>query len=302
MKGIIFDIQNYAIYDGPGIRTTIFFKGCPLKCVWCHNPESQELKPQISYFSEKCLGCGTCVAVCPNNAIQLVNGKAIRDRELCTVCGTCVAACPNNVLEIIGKEMSVNELIEIVIRDKPFYDNSGGGVTISGGEPTIQAPFLFELLEALKNEKIHTAIETCGYFKENLNPKLINLVDLFLFDIKHINSEIHLHYTGVNNERILANFKMLLSKVGNERIIPRIPLIPNVNIDLNIINSIAEFLREINYNGPIHLMPYNKLAKTKYEKIGKGESYKEMGDLTEAMINKITETFEHQSFKVMINH
>ncbi len=302
MKGIIFDIQNYAIYDGPGIRTTIFLKGCPLKCIWCQNPESQEMKPQLSYFYEKCVGCGACISVCPNNAIQLIDGKVLRDREHCTVCGSCVNACPNNVREIIGKYMTIEELVEIVVRDKPFYDNSGGGVTISGGEPTMQAEFLFELLRALKSNNIHTAIETCGYFNGELIPKLIDLVDLFLFDIKHMNPDSHLNFTGVSNEIILSNFNKILSKVGNEKIISRIPLIPSININLDEINAIAEFLRDANYNGPIHLMPYNKLAKTKYEKIGKGELYKDMGNLTEVLINKIVEIFELKSFQVIINH
>ena len=302
MKGIIFDIQNYAIYDGPGIRTIIFLKGCPLTCIWCQNPESQELNPQLSYFSEKCIGCGTCVAVCPNDALQLIDKKVIRDKDKCTVCGQCINACPQNVRDIIGKYVSVEELIELVVRDKPFYDNSGGGVTISGGEPTVQLEFLLNLLGALKNEKIHTAIETCGYFNDDIIPKLVNLVDLFLFDIKHIDSNRHRNYTGVSNEKILTNFRTILSKVGNERIIPRIPLIPSVNTDEKVINKIGEFLRGANYNGPIHLMPYNKLARTKYEKIGRAELYRDMGDLTEEMIKQIIETLEQQTFKVIINH
>ena len=302
MKGIVFDIQNYAIYDGPGIRTIIFLKGCPLTCIWCQNPESQELKPQLSYFSEKCVGCGTCIAVCPNNALQLIDAKVIRDQDRCTVCGECVNACPYNVRDIIGKYVSVEELIELVVRDKPFYDNSGGGVTISGGEPTMQLEFLQNLLEALKNEKIHTAIETCGYFNDDIIPKLVNLVDLFLFDIKHIDSKIHCNYTGVPNDRILTNFKSILLKVGSERIIPRIPLIPSVNTDKDVISKIGQFLFEANYKGPIHLMPYNKLARTKYEKIGKAEYYRDMGDLTEDMIKEIIETLGQQSFQVIINH
>ncbi|MFX0009255.1 MAG: glycyl-radical enzyme activating protein [Candidatus Hermodarchaeota archaeon] len=302
MKGIVFDIQNYAIYDGPGIRTIIFLIGCPLKCIWCQNPESQELKPQLSYFSEKCIGCGSCVAVCPNNALQLIDGKVIRDQARCTVCGQCVNACPHSVRDIIGKYVSVEELVELVKRDKIFYDNSGGGVTISGGEPTMQLEFLLNLLEALKNVKIHTAIETCGYFREDIIPKLSNLVDLFLFDIKHIDSEIHCNFTGVPNDRILTNFKSILSKVGNKRITPRIPLIPSVNTNKDIISKIGQFLFEAKYKGPIHLMPYNKLARTKYEKIGKADLYRDMGDLTEETIKKIIETLEQQSFQVIVNH
>ena len=302
MKGIIFDIQNYAIYDGPGIRTIIFLKGCPLKCVWCQNPESQKLNPQISYFKEKCLRCGNCIDACPNDALQLLNDEITRNKELCTICGSCVEACPNDVMEIIGKEISIAELVEIALRDKSFYDNSGGGITISGGEPTIQIEFLLELLKALKEHDIHTAIETCGYFKEDLIEDLVNCVDLFLFDIKHMDMQKHTHFTGVSNEKILANFSKILFKVGNERIIPRIPLIPGVNIDENTINSIASFLHGINYTGPIHLMPYNKLAKTKYEKVGMGDLYKDRGDLTDKNLKEITDMFEKHSYQVVINH
>jgi len=302
MNGIVFDIQNYAIYDGPGIRTLIFLKGCPLNCVWCQNPESQKLNPQISYFKEKCLLCESCVKSCPNDALKLINDEIVRDEDLCTVCGNCVEACPNNVMEKIGKERSVEELVEIVLRDKPFYDNSGGGVTITGGEPTMQTNFLLELLKLLKKKGIHTAIETCGYFNEDLIENLVENVDLFLFDIKHINSNIHKDFTGVKNDRILNNFKKLFLKVGNERIIPRIPLIPGVNTDLNTLNETALYLKCLNYSGPIHLMPYNKLAKTKYEKIGMGALYRDMGDLTDHKLIEITKIFEQYSFKVIINH
>ncbi len=302
MKGIIFDIQNYAIYDGPGIRTLFFLKGCPLKCVWCQNPESQKLNPQVSYFEEKCLKCENCVNACPNSALQLENDKIVRNEELCTTCGTCVEACPNNVMEIIGKDISIEELVEIALRDKPFYDNSEGGVTISGGEPTVQIEFLLEFLKALQEKGIHIAIETCGYFNNDFIDDLIQTVNLFLFDIKHIDSEIHKKYTTVPNNKILENFSILHSKIGSERIIPRVPIIPGVNTDENTINSIAYFLKEIGYNGPVHLMPYNKLAKTKYEKVGMGYLYKDMGELTEENLQKITKRFEQHSISVVINH
>jgi len=302
MKGIVFDIQNYAIYDGPGIRTLIFLKGCPLKCLWCQNPESQKLYPQISYFKENCLLCETCVKSCPNNALRLIDDEIKRDTDHCILCGSCVAACPNKVMEIIGKEYSIEDLIEIALRDKPFYDNSGGGVTISGGEPTMQFNFLLELLKALKNKGIHIAIETCGYFNEDLRKDLIDNVDLFLFDIKHIDNKRHKEFTGEKNNIILSNFSNILSKTGIERIIPRIPLIPGVNTDEITIKSIISFLKNINYSGQIHLMPYNKLAKTKYEKVGMGNLYRDMGELTEEDLKKITDLFEQHSFQVVINH
>ena len=302
MKGIIFDIQNYAIYDGPGIRTIIFLKGCPLKCDWCQNPESQKLLPEMSYFKDKCQLCEICVNACPNNALQLLNDEIKRDKALCTTCGICSEMCPNLVMEIVGRNISVEELVEIVVRDKPFYDNSGGGATISGGEPTLQIDFLLELLKELKKQGIHTAIETCGYFNEDLICELVKYIDLFLFDIKLIDNEKHKEFTGVLNEKILENFSKIFSKVGNERINPRIPLIPGVNTDLSAIQQIIIFLQRINYNGQIHLMPYNKLTKTKYEKVGMGDIYKDRGDLTAEALKKIARLFEQHSYEVIINH
>ena len=302
MKGIVFDIQNYAIYDGPGIRTIIFLKGCPLKCEWCQNPESQKLSPEMSYFKEKCQLCEICVKACPNNALQLIDNEIRRDKALCITCGICSEKCPNQVMEIVGRDISVEEISDIVLKDKPFYDNSGGGATISGGEPTLQINFLLDLLKALKKQGIHTAIETCGYFNEDLISELIKYVDLFLFDIKLIDTEKHKQFTGVFNEKILTNFSKIFSKVGSERIIARIPLIPGVNTDESSIQQIISFLHEISYNGQIHLMPYNKLTKTKYQKVGMGDLFKDMGDLTDENLNEITKLFEKNSYDVIINH
>ncbi|MHA1725588.1 MAG: glycyl-radical enzyme activating protein [Promethearchaeota archaeon] len=302
MKGIIFDISHYAIYDGPSIRTIIFLKGYPLRCVWCYNPESQLMEPQISYFQEKCRRCGLCVENCPNNALQMSEEGVIRTQSLCKHCYTCIKMFPHRVMERIGEEKTVEEIIEIVRIDLPFYVNFGGGVTISGGEPTMQSKFLIALLEALKEENIHAAIETCGYFSESLLEKLNPLVDLFLFDIKHTDPLVHQQFTGVSNEKILVNFKKLIALKGNDGLIARIPLIPGFNTDLNSIEQIIQLFKDIRYEGAVHLMPYNKMAKTKYEKIGRAEDYKDMGDFTDKMLQFIVQKFQDHDFTVVVNH
>jgi pyruvate formate lyase activating enzyme len=301
MKGIIFDIQHYAIFDGPGIRTLVFLKGCPLCCKWCHNPESQLLEPQLSYFQEKCELCGKCVESCDKNALKIIEDAVIWDKDLCDMCGKCVETCPNNVLEIIGEKKEVEEIVEIVSRDKIFYEDSGGGVTITGGEPTTQLPFLVELLTNFKKKGIQTAIETCGYFNENIIENLTQLVDLFLFDIKLIDPEKHIKYTCVSNKKILNNFKKIYDQVGSKRIICRIPLIPEINTNKKDIDQIITFLKDIDYRGAVHLMPYNKMAKTKYEKIGRSQDYIDFGDLKEKKIGIIIEEIEKESYEVICN-
>ena len=302
MHGIVFDIQHYAIYDGPGIRTTVFLKGCPLRCAWCHNPESQREAPEISYFRERCRECGSCVAACPAGALQLTDHGVLRDVRLCRACATCVEACPNGARELIGREMSVAEVVDAVVRDKPFYDNSGGGVTLSGGEPTMQRDFLLQLLAALKREGLHTALETCGFFQDNVVDLLVGLVDLFLYDIKQIDTEAHRQFTGVSSERVLTNFTAILGRVGSQRLLPRVPVIPGFNAGLEVLDGITDFLRQAGYSGPVHLIPYNRMARTKYEKVGMGSKYADMGDLNPSQLQAIIDRLEQQSFAVVCNH
>jgi pyruvate formate lyase activating enzyme len=327
VRGIVFDIQHYAIYDGPGIRTTVFFKGCPLRCTWCHNPESQRPAPEIGYIRERCQACGSCVAVCPAGALQLTDDgspsprpsptlrkrageggssastvEVVRDVRLCKACATCVAACPNGARELIGREISVADVLDAVVRDKPFYDHSGGGVTLSGGEPTTQRDFLLQLLAALKRAGLHTALETCGFFQDNLVDPLVDLVDVFLYDIKHIDPEAHRRFTGVSSERVLANFIAILGRAGSRRILPRVPVIPGFNSDLEVLEEITDFLRQAGYSGPVHLMPYNRMARTKYEKVGMGSQYTDMGDLTPSQLQAIVDRIEQRSFPVVCNH
>jgi len=299
--GIVFDIAHYSIYDGPGIRTTVFFKGCPLRCAWCHNPESWSMKPQVGHLSSVCTGCGTCRDACPAGAVTVIDGVYNRDASRCEVCGACVDACPSNALELIGRSVSTDEVLHEVLVDLPFYEDSGGGVTVSGGEATAQSVFLTAMLSALKEHGIHTALETCGFFDASLRDQLNGLVDLFLFDIKSLDTDKHREMTGVGIEKILDNFTSLLGLCGSSRIIPRIPIIPGFNTEDDSIFAIARFLSSVGYTGPVHCMPYNSMAKSKYEKAGCEGLYRDMGVLTEDRLERISDLFNDSGFQVVVN-
>lgn len=302
MTGIIFDIQTYSVYDGPGIRTCLFFKGCPLSCRWCHNPESQRRRPEMGYTADRCAGCGTCVNACPNGALVLYGNTIKRDRARCTVCGLCQEACPNDAHEKIGYETSAEDVVRELIVDRPFFEESSGGVTLSGGEPTMQGEFLLETARLLRKNGIHTALETCGWFAEESAEVLVDTIDLFLFDIKHTDADRHKQFTGVDNGPILANFGRVLSVTGPARIVPRVPLIPGFNADRQSLAGICSFLTESGYRGPVHLMPYNPLAKSKYEKLGRGREYQNMGELTDDTIDELTSVAKDFGFEAVINH
>lgn len=301
MKGIIFDIQYGSMYDGPGLRTCVFFKGCPLRCRWCQNPESHFPGLQLSYITELCISCGQCAKACPGNAMKLKNNMPYCDDKMCTLCGRCAGACPREAMELIGLKISAPELLLKLRRDRPFYESSGGGVTFTGGEPTMQEKFLFKALEIVRRDGISAALETCGYFRTEIIDELLELTDLFLFDIKHINAERHREYTGFTNEMIKKNFKLILKKAGPEKITPRIPLIPGFNTDSDSAHGIARFIKGAGYSGEVHLMPYNPMSRTKWLKIGRGSEYRNFGELTEGEIEKITGIFEKSGFPVVCN-
>ena len=301
MAGIVFDIQNYAIYDGPGIRTCVYFKGCPLTCSWCHNPESQKPAPEMAYWEERCASCGTCIEVCPCEALSMENGKVVRDKTVCVACGKCAEECPNQAMERIGAKRMAEEIIEEVLRDRPFFEESGGGVTITGGEPTMQPEFLFELLDGMREKGVHTAIETSGFFPKEMADKLAEKTDLFLYDIKHPDPDRHREGVGADNRTILDNFRSLLDKAGQERVVPRIPLIPGFNTDETAVSGFIAFLEESGYKGEVHLMPYHDWCRGKYERLGRGQEFEDRERLSEEKLDEIASLFQDGGFETCIH-
>jgi glycyl-radical enzyme activating protein len=267
MIGTIFDIQRFSIHDGPGIRTTVFLKGCPLHCLWCHNPESQERRVEIFFSPEKCIGCLFCLQTCPHGNHQFQDGQHRYQRETCTGCGQCAAECYTEALEVVGRSASVDEVIGEVVKDIPFYRNSGGGMTLSGGEPMAQFEFSRELLLAARRQAIHTCLETSGCAPFTRYREIIPLVDLFLFDIKETDPDRHMQYTGVSNQLILENLSLLNSAGAN--IILRCPIIPGLNDRAEHLRAVADLAEHLEGVQEIHILPYHALGESKNERLGK---------------------------------
>lgn len=263
--GIIFNIQRYSIHDGPGIRTTVFLKGCPLSCWWCQNPESQLSGQEMIFWGDRCIGCGACSTICPSGAIQIKNGIPITEKEKCILCGKCIEKCPAIAREMIGEKLTAEEVIKEIEKDLVFYEESGGGVTFSGGEPLGQSEFLEGLLNGCREKKIHTAVDTSGYISWEILNKMIPKVDLFLYDLKLMDNERHKKYTGVSNELILENLKKLSSAHNN--IFVRFPVIPGINDDYQNIRKLGEFLSSLEMT-QVNLLSYHYIGKDKYRRLG----------------------------------
>ncbi len=263
-KTKVIEIKRFAVHDGDGIRTTVFLKGCPLKCVWCHNPESIETKPQLAYYAHKCTGCGECAYVCPNNAHKIENGVHIYDRELCNECGKCEEVCLGSALKLYGTEMSVSDLLPTLLEDRDFYETSGGGVTISGGECLIHPDFCAELLKKLKEENINTAVDTCGFVSKQALDKVIPYTDVFLFDLKSVDEDIHKKCTGQSNKIILENLEYIDSQGKDIEI--RIPYVPEYNS--NQLEKMCNVLKKIKNLTKVRVLAYHNYAGTKYEALG----------------------------------
>jgi pyruvate formate lyase activating enzyme len=295
-SGMIFDIKRYAINDGPGIRTSVFLKGCPLKCWWCHNPEGQSRNSQLIYRLNRCKASQACVKACPLGAISWKDGP-VTDWQACDQCGKCAQVCYAGAREMIGREINVEALIAELERDIPFYDQSGGGVTFTGGEPMLQLKFLQASLLACKKQKIHTTVDTCGYTAWENFISILPLVDVFLFDIKLIDQARHKKYTSVSNKKILDNLRKLSREMA--QVIVRIPLIPGVNDDNENLMLCVNYLRSLPNLVGLEIMPYHETGVAKYQALGMPYKMDNTTPPTRERINQIEELFSSNGLRVI---
>jgi pyruvate formate lyase activating enzyme len=294
--GLIFDIKRYAINDGPGIRLVIFFKGCNLNCKWCHNPESISRNAEKMYSPAKCILCSTCVEVCSENALNLGIDGITMDTVLCNLCGKCADACPSKAIEMSGKAMSVSEIMDIIEKEKIFFDQSGGGVTFSGGEPLVHPEILIELLDECSKRGIHRTVDTAGHVSTETLLEIAKRTDLFLYDLKMMDSGLHKQWTGAGNEKILHNLKVLAETEAN--IIIRIPMISGINDTVENIRMTAGFLSTLaGGKKEINLLPYHKIARTKYMKLGRQDAFELFSGPDDETMKKVIEIFSEYGIK-----
>ena len=296
--GAVFDIRRYAIHDGPGIRTAVFFKGCPLRCRWCHNPESWKAEPELGFRRNRCVKCRHCMEICEPRAISFSESGPTLDPDKCTLCGRCAAECPTGAWEIIGRKASVAQVMAEIRKDIVFYDQSGGGTTFSGGEPLMQADFLIALLKTCRAEGIHTAVDTTCHGSPDVLRRVAEVTDLFLCDIKHMNSELHRQFTGIPNDRVLANIRMLAG--AGKRIFVRVPIIPGFNSDRANIEQTAQFVQSLKSVRRVDILPYNRGGLEKAVRLNGKIDLMEAQAPDDGTMAQIADTLRSYGFEVKV--
>jgi pyruvate formate lyase activating enzyme len=299
-EGLVFNIQRFSLQDGPGIRTTVFLKGCPLRCAWCSNPESQAAHPEIMFRSQQCRADGACAEVCEVGAIALIDGAHHLDRERCTLCMDCITACAAGALEITGQRMRLEEVVEESCRDELFYKNSGGGVTLSGGEPLFQPEFSRRFMEACKKRSIHTALDTSGHASWENMKRVLEHTDLVLFDLKHLSPEKHLEGTHVKNELILDNLRRT-SELAGARVWIRIPLIPGYNDSDAHLGELARIAEEMSAE-KVSLLGFHHWGRSKYRALGREYPYDENDALPQERLDAAKRAIEAHGVEVTVDH
>ena len=298
-KICVFDIQKFSVHDGPGIRTIVFMKGCPLHCQWCANPESQNAAPELMYYPDKCIGCGKCVEVCPQHATEVVEGRFLFDRSKCVNCGECAKSCYANARDMSGEYMSDDEIIREVDKDMAFYKNSGGGITFSGGEAMIYPEHVRDIARKYKEDGVSTAIETCGFVPWENYKMVMDYIDIFLFDIKMLDEKKHLKYTGGSNRQILENARRLHEQ--GKTVIPRMPIIPGINDSKEDIARAAKWMKANLGDGlQMHVLPYHNFGLNKYRALEKPYFLEDLKAPEDEQMEAVKAQFEEYGFDVNI--